>query len=75
VIYTFYISPIFLFSSEVKELRDIYLSTISIYLFILVDRELRMIERKRELNELYERLGEELPYDLSFADDKIVGES
>jgi hypothetical protein len=40
-----------------------------------VDRELRMIERKRELNELYERLGEGPPYDLSFADDKIVGES
>ncbi|NQE52138.1 hypothetical protein C5S29_00995 [ANME-1 cluster archaeon GoMg3.2] len=29
-----------------------------------------MIERKREVNELYERLGEEPPYDLSFADDK-----
>ncbi len=29
-----------------------------------------MIERKRDVNELYERQGEEQPYDLSFADDK-----
>lgn len=33
-----------------------------------VDREQRMIELKREVNELYERLGEKPPYDLSFAE-------
>ena len=37
---------------------------------LAVNRELRMLELKREVNELYERLGEEPPYDLSFADDK-----
>lgn len=35
-----------------------------------MDRELKMIELKCEVNELYERLGEEPPYDLSFADNK-----
>ena len=33
-----------------------------------VDREQRMIELKSEVNELYERLGEKPPYDLSFAE-------
>ncbi len=37
---------------------------------LAVNRELKMIELKREVNRLYERLGEKPRYDLSFVDDK-----
>ena len=36
---------------------------------LAVGRELRMIELKREVNQLCERLGEKQPYDLSFVND------
>ena len=36
---------------------------------LAVGRELRMIELKREVNRLCERLGEKQPYDLSFVED------
>ena len=36
---------------------------------LAVGRELRMIELKREVNQLCERLGEKQPYDLSFVED------
>ena len=52
-----------------EEIRK-YITELEQFNRLAVDRELRMIELKREVNELYERLGEEPPYDLSFADDK-----
>jgi len=57
-----------------EEIRK-YMTELEQFNRLAVDRELRMIELKREVNELYERQGEEPPYDLPFADDKIVGES
>jgi hypothetical protein len=36
---------------------------------LAVGREQRMIELKRQVNELSEKLGREPPYDVSFADD------
>ena len=42
---------------------------------LTVGRELRMIELKQEVNQLYERLGEKPPYDLTFVDEhKITNE-
>ena len=52
-----------------EEIRK-YITELEQFNRLAVDRELRMIELKREVNELYERQGEEPPYDLSFADDK-----
>nr|CBH38046.1 hypothetical protein, HAMP domain family and PAS fold family [uncultured archaeon] len=52
-----------------EEIRK-YITELEQFNRLAVDRELKMIELKRELNELYERLGEEPPYDLSFADNK-----
>ena len=40
---------------------------------LAVGRELRMIELKREVNQLCERLGEKPRYNLSFVDNKITG--
>jgi len=45
-----------------------YLTRLEQFNHLAVDREMRMIELKREVNEAYERLGEKPPYDLSFAD-------
>jgi len=42
---------------------------------LAVGRELRMIELKQEVNQLYERLGEKTPYDLSFVDGEEGGKS
>ncbi len=53
-----------------KEKIRKYLTELEQFNRLAVDRELKMIELKREVNELYERLGEEPPYDLSFADNK-----
>jgi GAF domain-containing protein len=39
-----------------------------------VGRELRMIELKRQVNEVYELLGKEPPYDVSFAEEIMGGE-
>lgn len=52
-----------------EEIRK-YITELEQFNRLAVDRELRMIELKREVNELYERLGEEPPYDLAFADKK-----
>ena len=52
-----------------EEIRK-YITELEQFNRLAVDRELRMIELKREVNVLYKRQGEEPPYDLSFADDK-----
>ncbi|MEA2053478.1 MAG: PAS domain S-box protein [Euryarchaeota archaeon] len=52
-----------------EEIRK-YITELEQFNRLAVDRELKMIELKREVNELYERQGEEPPYDLSFADNK-----
>jgi hypothetical protein len=36
---------------------------------LAVGRELRMIELKRQVNQLSEQLGKEAPYDVSFAEE------
>ena len=41
---------------------------------LAVDRELKMIELKKEVNRLCEQLGEKQPYNLSFVDNKITNE-
>ena len=41
---------------------------------LAVDRELKMIELKKEVNRLCEQLGEKTPYNLSFVDNKITNE-
>ncbi len=48
-----------------EEIRK-YITELEQFNRLAVDRELKMIELKREVNELYERQGEEPPYDLSF---------
>ncbi len=40
---------------------------------LAVGRELRMIELKRQINELSEQLGKEPPYDVSFVEENMVG--
>ena len=40
---------------------------------LAVGRELRMIELKRQVNELSEQLGQEPPYDVSFAQEHFGG--
>lgn len=52
-----------------EEIRK-YMAELEQFNRLAVDRELKMIELKRKVNRAYERLGEEPPYDLAFADNK-----
>ncbi len=53
-----------------EEERQKYMAELERFNRLAVDRELKMIELKREVNRLYERLGEKPRYDLSFVGDK-----
>ncbi len=52
-----------------EERMNQYVEELERFNRLAVNRELRMIELKREVNELCERLGEEPRYDLKFAED------
>jgi PAS domain S-box-containing protein len=56
-----------------EELRK-YMAELKRFNRLAVDRELRMIELKKEVNLLCEQLGEKPPYNLSFVDKKITNE-
>ncbi len=56
-----------------EELRE-YMTELEQFNRLAVNRELRRIELKREVNRAYERLGEKPPYDLSFANEGITNE-
>ncbi|MDP8213441.1 MAG: PAS domain-containing protein [Candidatus Zapsychrus exili] len=53
---------------------QIYVEELEFYKKVTVEREIKLIELKKEVNTLYKKLGQTDKYDLSFADDKEQGE-
>ena len=58
---------------KAEEERQKYVAELEQFNRLAVDRELKMIELKREVNRAYERLGEKPPYDLSSVDSEEEG--
>jgi hypothetical protein len=54
-----------------EEERQKYMAELERFNRLAVDRELRQIELKREVNRAYERLGEKPPYELSLVDTDV----
>ena len=57
---------------RVDEERQKYMAELERFNRLAVGRELKMIELKKEMNRLCERLGEKPRYDISFVDDNKI---